>query len=365
MKKILKIAGALLLAAALVVGGYVAYMEIQYYRIEDRVVLTTDTESEEEIRYDRPYRVMTYNIGYGAYSPPFSFFMDRGVVKATGEKLRGKYGKGISREDVQKNSEKSVEIAQNAACDFYFLQEVDTKATRSYGVNQVKLFEEGLSGYESYFANNFHSAFLAFPLYDMHGAVNSGIQTLSRFKVASSVRRSFPVTDAFLPKFFDLDRCFAVHRLHLPDDKELVLINVHMSAYDEGGVIRREQVKMLNDVLAEERDKGNYIVVGGDFNHDYCNSRGKFPGDKEIPAWLQVLSNEDLTEGYSFVTPINDNQCGTCRGTETPYDPLKTSQYTVDGFLVSDNVRAMAEIVNANYIASDHNPVVLTFKLQK
>lgn len=365
MKKIVKFFLALLLAAVLVVGGYVAYMEFQYYRIEDQVVLTTDTESTEEVHYDRPYRVMTYNIGYGAYSPPFSFFMDRGIVKATGEELRGKYGKGISREDVRANSEKSVEIAKDAACDFYFLQEVDTKATRSYDVNQVKLFEEGLPGYESYFANNFHSAFLAFPLHDMHGAVNSGIQTLSRYRIDSSVRRSFPVTDAFLPKFFDLDRCFTVNRLRLPDDKELVLINLHMSAYDEGGIIRREQVKMLNGILREERDKGNYIVVGGDFNHDYCNSREKFLGDKEVPPWLQVLSDEDLTEGYSFITPSNENECGTCRGTETPLDPLRTAQFTIDGFLVSDNVRGMAQIVNTRYISSDHNPVILTFTLKK
>lgn len=365
MKKILKIFLTLLFVAVLAVGGYVAYMEFQYYRIEDHVRLTSKVVSEETVEYDTPYRAMTYNIGYGAYSHEFSFFMDHAVVKSTGEEVRGKYGKGISREDVLRNSEKSVEIARDAACDFYLLQEVDTKATRSYEVNQSVLFEESFPSYESYFANNFHSAYLAYPLNDMHGSVNSGIQTLSRFAVASSVRRSFPVTDAFLAKFFDLDRCFKVNRMLLEDGKEFALINVHLSAYDEGGLIRREQLKMLNGVLREERDKGNYVLVGGDFNHDYCDSREKFPSDKEIPAWLQVLSESDLTDGYSFVVPENVDECGTCRGTETLYDPANTAQFTVDGFLISDNIRASAQIVNEDYIASDHNPVILTFTLKK
>lgn len=365
MKKLLKILLTLLIVAAVAVGGYIAYMQFQYYRIEDRTVLLSDIVSEEKIACNTPYRAMTFNVGYGAYSHAFSFFMDRSVVKATGEELRGKYGKGISREDVLRNSEQSVEFAKEAACDFYLLQEVDTDSTRSYGINQAKLFQEGFPSYESYFANNFHSAYLAYPLHDMHGAVNSGIQTLSRYGIASSVRRSFPVTDAFFDKFFDLDRCFNVNRMPLEDGKEFVLINVHLSAYDKGGLIRKEQLKMLNGVLVEEREKGNYILVGGDFNHDYCNSREKFLGDKEVPAWLQVLSEADLAEGYSFVIPKNVDECGTCRGTETPYDPALTSQFTVDGFLVSDNIRATAEIIDTRYVSSDHNPVLLSFTLVK
>lgn len=83
------------------------------------------------------------------------------------------------------------------------------------------------------FAYNFRSSYLFYPFSDPHGKSNSGMVTLSRYKIQSSMRKSFPV-DTGISKFFDLDRCFVVTRLNV-SDKQLVLINVHMSAYDEGG----------------------------------------------------------------------------------------------------------------------------------
>ena len=50
---------------------------------------------------------------------------------------------------------------------------------------------------------------------------------------------SFLSTALFITKFTDLDRCFLISRLGLDNGKELVLINVHLSAYDQGGTIRR------------------------------------------------------------------------------------------------------------------------------
>ena len=35
----------------------------------------------------------------------------------------------------------------------------------------------------------------------------------------------------------------------------------------------------------------------------------------------------------------------------------------VDGFIVSDNVAARAENIDADFAFSDHNPVALTFRL--
>ena len=43
----------------------------------------------------------------------------------------------------------------------------------------------------------------------------------------------------------------------------------------------------------------------------------------------------------------------------------KTYQVVVDGFIVSSNIEAESEIINTDYIASDHQPVVLKFKLKE
>ena len=120
---------------------------------------------------------------------------------------------------------------------------------------------------------------MQYPFNDPIGTINAGILTLSNYKIDNAVRRSFPVTTSLIDKLFDLDRCFAVHYLPIDgSEKQLVLINLHMSAYDEGGTIRAAQLKMLNGVLAEEYAKGNYVIAGGDFNH--CLIADKFDSDE-------------------------------------------------------------------------------------
>ena len=49
-------------------------------------------------------------------------------------------------------------------------QEIDTHSTRSHYVNQVNLVEHAFKNYDHVFANNFHSAYLDWPLYDPHGS---------------------------------------------------------------------------------------------------------------------------------------------------------------------------------------------------
>ena len=52
---------------------------------------------------------------------------------------------------------------------------------------------------------------------------------------------------------------------------KLILINSHMSAYDKGGKMRVKQLKLLNSVMESEYKKGNYVIVGGDFNRNGGN----------------------------------------------------------------------------------------------
>ena len=48
-----------------------------------------------------------------------------------------------------------------------------------------------------------------------------------------------------------------------------------------------------------------------------------------------------------------------------PYNEETTFRVTVDGFLVSDNVEAVsADVVDAEYRYSDHNPIYMDFILK-
>lgn len=364
VKRIFKILVIILIVLAFVVGGYIAYMMGTYYRIadHDRIDIVNDQSSMMQV--GKEYTAVTYNIGFGAYTPDYTFFMDEGVMN-DGTPMQGEHGVAVSRESVVACTEGAIGVLKEAAPDFVLAQEVDTDSTRSYQVNQVTAIEDAFPSYGRLFASNFHSAFLAYPWPEMHGIVNAGLLTLSDAHVESAERRSYPVDESFPTKFFDLDRCFAVFRLPVDNGKELVLINSHMSAYDEGGLIREQQLAMLNEVFAEEYAKGNYVIAGGDWNHALCGSETMYPSQQQMPAWVSVLAPDDLAEGFHAVRADNLSSVPTCRGVDIPYEKGVTYTTTVDGFIVSDNVSARAQNIDTGFEFSDHNPVKLTFSLKK
>ena len=349
------------LALILVVGGYVIYLQSNYYRIEDHAVLEVENNGENVLKTGDTYSVVTYNIGFGAYGPDYSFFMDTGEMK-DGTKTSGKYGKAMSLESVETHTEGALGVIEDLDADFYLLQEVDVDADRSYHVNQKDFVKTEMTGYASVFANNFHSAYLFYPFNDPHGAVQAGLLSFSRYQISEAERRSYPVDNSFITKFTDLDRCFAQMRLPVEGGHELVLINSHMSAYDEGGTIRAQQLELLNSVMSEEYAKGNYVIVGGDFNHAMAEG---FPSEQKFPAWVAVLTEADLADGVRIVRAENELEVPTCRGADIVYTKGVNYTTVVDGFLVTDNVRATAENVDTDFAYSDHNPVKLQFELIK
>ena len=362
MKIFLKSVAIIVIVVLATVLGYLGYMQAKFYRIEDNIALDISNHQIDELKLGQEYTVITYNIGFGAYSPEYSFFMDKGNIK--GEKLvSGKYGKAISKEDVEKNINGSLQLVKNINPDFALLQEVDTKADRSYFVNQKDAFVNNMKDYSSVFAENFHSPYLFYPFNDPHGAVNAGLLSLSKYKINSANRRSLPIDMSFITKFTDLDRCLSLQRINVESDKELVLINAHLSAYDEGGIIRKKQFELLNNIIDEEYQKGNYVIVGGDYNHALLGSKDIYTSNQDIPSWVSELDSSSLNENASIVPAKNLATIATCRACDIPYTKGINYTTTVDGFIVSKNVEAIAENIDNDFKYSDHNPVKLTFRL--
>ena len=118
-------------------------------------------------------------------------------------------------------------------------------------------------------------------------------------------------------------------------------------------------------IIFEEWEKGNYVIAGGDFNHDIADSVNNFPSEQKTPSWVYQLRDADLAEGFRFVKAENAKETPTCRGADIPYEKGVTYTVIVDGFLVSDNVRAEAKNIEKDFLYSDHNPVVMEFVLSK
>lgn len=359
MKKVLKIIiiGVGILALCLLF--YITYLFLSYNRIPDNQTLEINNNQNQMIELGKTYQIMTWNIGFGAYSKDYSFFMDENHKK-DGTYVQGKYARGKNKKDVLNNLTNMLNMTNEQNPDFIFLQEIDTNSTRSYGINQVRLFQEELNTYGSSYASNFHTPFLLYPVLNPHGQVNSGITTFSKYKIENSTRKQLPITNHLIDKLFELDRAIIVTRIET-EENDLILINVHLSAYDKGGIYREKQIEYLKQVMEDEYKRGNYVIVGGDFNHDMINNLYQFPTIYEVPDWISTFDQNSLPDGFSI---ISDNATPSVRSAEQPYQKGENFLGVVDAFLVSDNIDVhQIKNINTDFLYSDHHPAVMTFSL--
>lgn len=373
MRKTLKITGYTLLSLFCVIIlfliGYLIKLSVEFYRIEDEINLTTEIENNQtaNLEVGKEYTIVTMNIGFGAYTKDFSFFMDCGTM-LDGTKVSGKNSTAASREVVLTNTNGAINIVSSFTPDFAFFQEVDIESTRSYKINQLAMIQERFSNYASSFALNFHSSYLLYTPHDTIGGVKGGIATFSKYQIAESIRYQLPIDESFPIKFFDLDRCIIITRIPVSGERKLVLINVHLSAYDKGGIYRQLQLEKLNAILDKERAEGNYVIVGGDFNHDIADSLNAFKTEQFVPEWVYVFDKDKLATGYHFAT---SKEAPTCRSTDIPYQKDVNYTVVIDGFIISDNIEEISveNVVTLDgeeisFVYSDHNAVVLKFKLK-
>ncbi len=298
-------------------------------------------------------------------------------------------------------------LTENPA-DVYFLQEVDKDSKRSFHIDETEYLKSSLN-MEGLFAYNFKCDFVPYPLPPIE-KVNSGIFTMTDLKVNSAARLALPESFSWPVKTCNLKRCMQETRIPLEGtDAELVLINFHLEAYDDGdGKIA--QSKMLAEKLSKEYEAGNYVIAGGDFNQTF-EGMDKYPitnddGDgkiaqskmlaeklsKEYEAgnyviaggdfnqtfegmdkypitntenWVPgIIGQDTLPEHFSFAV---DDTYPTCRLLNAPYTgSYETSQvYVIDGFIVSDNITVSdISVINTDFEYTDHQPVQMEISLK-
>ena len=347
----------IVILAVLVAGSYVAYVFISYSRIEDNVELETGGTAEDSIKTGEEYTIVTYNIGFGAYTPDFTFFMDGGSES-----------RAESAQSVKKCTNGVSDTALSYDPELVLFQEVDVDSTRSHHIDQTAMINESFAkagAYDNVFAMNYDSVYLFYPVTEPHGASKSGLLTESAFNISSSLRRSLPVADGF-KKILDLDRCYNITRIPAENGRELVLINTHLSAYGTEAGQGNAQLEMIFADMKAEYDKGNYVICGGDFNHDFTgNSREKLnPGTDSDFSWCQPFPDKIIPEGFSKCTDYADGLVATTRNTDIPYSE-KSFTVTLDGFIVSDNIDCTyVQNIDTGFEYTDHNPVVMRFILK-
>lgn len=351
MKKFLKVFGSILLVVVLLLGAFVAFLSIKEFKPEPiEKVEVMNNEGRSNFSGD-VVSVLTYNVGYAGLGDNADFFMDGGKQVSTADEAR-----------VKENFNEIISTLKSNQADFYFIQEVDQKSKRTYKINQVNDFVEqtNLAGA---FALNYSCPFVPYPVPPL-GLINAGLQTLSNSNIVSSERISLPCPFKWPVSTANLKRCLLVSRVPIENsDKELVMVNLHLEAYDNGEG-KEAQTKMLFSVLQEEYEKGNYVIAGGDFNQTFPGALDAYPILNDETWTPGVLEESILPEGWSFAY---DKNVPSCRLLDKPYDvnDETTQHYIIDGFILSPNVETISvNTLDLGFHAADHNPVYLNAKLK-
>lgn len=372
IKILIGIAAFLFLLVA-IAGIYFAVVFANFYRIKDNQLEEISKTGSSSIYTGQVYSITTNNIGFGAYDDQFDFFMDSGYADPEGKiKIKGTQSRAVDKKHVLNNTNMAISTIKHIYPDFALFQEVDLNSDRSYHINQENMITTAFADFSFTKAINYHSAYLFYPVTRPIGKSLSEILTLSKAQPISSVRRSLPLSDSKVDNLIDLDRCILVNRYNIENSsKELVIINVHMSAYDKGGLIRKKQVNFLESILELERDSGNYVIIGGDFNQVLTPEGAEYfikpNGGETTPDWVATWESD--FKGYSIIaTKEGDDgkSTGTARNNTKAYDPDWTYTCVIDGFIVSDNVQVkkIVNITSAEFKYSDHIPVLMEFVLE-
>ncbi len=338
-------------------GAFLLFSTITIYSPPSVMELSAiSTPATFETYVPKKFSVLTWNIGYAGLDASEDFFMDGGTMSMPPNK-----------NVVAKNMQGIKDFVASHERDFISLQEVDENSARSYGINEIEEIAHMLRSYFGYYALNYKVNFVPVPLSHPMGNVTSGIAVFTKYKPLKVERWSFPGDYSWPVNLFQLKRCFIASWYNVKNsNKKLVYVNLHLSAFDKGGKLRKEQLDYLKKFMLNEYEKGNYVVVGGDWNNmmpgitlhhfefttplKYLDIYINFPKDWTPAGWKWA---------YDAKTP-------SLRSDEKPYVKGENFTTIIDGFLVSPNVKILSvKTFDLGFKNSDHNPVELEVELGK
>ena len=334
----------------LYVIGAILYAQITDYKPkpeEDAEVLIPSSklpniDKDTLVFYD-------WNIGYCGLGKESDFFYDGGKMVRPTKELSEKNFNGFI-ETITK---------WKADADFINIQEIDKDSKRSYHINQFQKAFDVLGNYKAVFGKNYDVKYIPIPFLEPMGKTLGGIGTFYKYQdVGTPIKYAFPSNFSWPKGLFFLDRCFVKHHFNLKNGKQLIVINTHNSAYD-GGKLKKQEMAYFKKYIVEEYAKGNYVVVGGDWNQippGYTPLKEKSDYE-EMPVPSDFVT-KDWTFAFDGNTPTN-------RKVDFAYEAGKTYTTVIDFFLLSPNIELLeVKGLPNGFEYSDHQPVRMVCKLK-
>jgi endonuclease/exonuclease/phosphatase family metal-dependent hydrolase len=180
-------------------------------------------------------------------------------------------------------------------------------------------------------------------------------------------RAQLPGSYAWPERVFQLKRCAVFARVPSPvAGRDWVLINLHLSAFDDG-TLRSKELGYLRERMLELHAQGHYVVLGGDWNSTFPGvDRERFvpyTTTRENLAWIKAVPRDWTPAEWQWAY---DSATPTVRTNDQPYRVGENYRTIIDGFLVSPNVEVeWVRAVDLGFSHSDHQPVRVQLRIRE
>jgi endonuclease/exonuclease/phosphatase family metal-dependent hydrolase len=284
---------------------------------------------------------VSWNLGFGGLGQGAEFCPDGGH-RLIPSPLR----------EVRRNLEGFASELSRWPADAYLFQEVALPSAVNHGQDLLAALSRSLPSCWSSYSP---AVQLGFP------AVDIGQATFSRLKPRAVERVELPAEEAGSP--VRQRQHLLVSRFELPGSlRELVLANVHLSAFDREARTRLRQLSAVASFMRAEQARGNYVVLGGDWNLVLADSRFAYTTEERFLFWVRSLPEGFPPPGWR---KLADPRTPTVRTLERPYVAGENFTAVIDGFFLSPGVAPeCVQTIDLGFRYSDHQPVLLKFRLE-
>ncbi|WP_297110129.1 endonuclease/exonuclease/phosphatase family protein [uncultured Devosia sp.] len=332
-------------------GGVVAYLA-GVVLINANLVPASEQQSPPPMaslpsQVSLTFTVATWNLGYAGLGAGSNFIADGGSALLP-----------PSRRAVDENLQGILATLPDIDSDIMLFQEVSNASPLSYWAPVRQELLNAFADRQSFYRPDAASRFIPFPL-----AIDHGTVSVSRINPAGIEIVPLPSEPGAMLGF--LKRRYALHVMRFPvadRASQLVIANLHLSAFDDGGHTRQAQIDAVLAFAQAEFAEGNYVVLGGDWNMVLSDPGIAHQTDDKYLFWIHPFPEEKLPEGWALVT---DRSTPTVRTLHQPYVAGDNYVTSIDGFIISPNLTTQAvHTKDLQFQFSDHQPVKATFTMR-
>jgi endonuclease/exonuclease/phosphatase family metal-dependent hydrolase len=289
--------------------------------------------------------ISTWNLGYAGLGSASDFIKDGGTRMFP-----------PSRDAVRGNLAGIVETASHLDVDVALFQEVAGDTPLNYWISVDRALARLMGDRQYWFRHDVSTWGVPRPLRLKHGSVIASRVTARRAEIAPLPQESDPML-GLVVRLYALQVVAVASTDGGPD---WVIVNLHLSAFDDGAHLRLEQLRAVFDFAEAKYRLGNRVILGGDWNMILMHTDFESTTPDEFLDWIHDLPRDWVPEDWTIAV---DPARPTVRTLYKPYVPGENFTSIIDGFIVSPNVEVVeVETRETGFVHSNHAPVIARFR---